>query len=824
MKRQLFTLLSVFTAALHAELPDVSQWALSQHDESFLQGRTAAGQDALNYWMQTEHFRMSSAGTKPRFTLMERLCRNDEADRVKANAEIVTRCSEQIASMAEARKKGLWMWPQECLIFLLRAPERLTPDASVAIKDLLTAWDTTNTATPDLGWSEGPGWNGSNGHGFLTRLSLIPEVMHDERARFAANWALRRTLDHFNTTGDAEEYNCLESHWNGAGDWEVIKRYLTEPHQRRMARMISERVWINRLLMWSPAVERITGPGSRMAPMEWLGCANERFLLATGLKKPIWLNFFIPWEVWDAQKSGSNWPLNQAQAMVPDLPDYLQDIAWHKAPNHELRCGVTQINYESAYPKLKDVPAPATLHPLEYVSYQTENYALGSVSGPWVVNTCQQPLVAFWNDHRSTAPLGSPQRFCALYSHYVFNGMSFLDPGEIFFSQSPDQPLKDNTSQTPGPWMREFIEFGRIASLQKGGTVIAGYSCRPGTHYDTLLKNKVKRASAAMYLLRWRDGTDGLFVNREPVRSLPCELQPGDWWFIEDGDTYVGVRPLAATHLRGPCKTVLEKRTRHIVLYQDNFVGDDITGISDEDWVKAQSGYVVEMGSKREHGSFTAFQDKLLAAKVAPDTADGFTRRIAYQREGRSLEMQWHSYTEEYQQRKVDGSEQTWARFLDSPEFSVSDTGHLAVHDASLNTGAGKTLWLLSAAPSKTWVAYQANAEQELPIEFSSPAGRLTASRFPLGKIVIRRPATDSVKLDIDASYRPFFNSPKRALAMQDLGVLPSAITLETDATRVEVKINGVSLTATREQSGGKAVWRINPYEKPQELNLEGVR
>ena len=70
-------------------------------------------------------------------------------------------------------------------------------------------------------------------------------------------------------------------------------------------------------------------------------------------------------------------------------------------------------------------------------------------------------------------------------------------------------------------------------------------------------------------------------------------------------------------------KTTLEERTRQIVLYQDNYVGDTIDGIADEEWVKARSGFVVEMGDAAEYGSFERFRDIMLKAKVK-ESADGF--------------------------------------------------------------------------------------------------------------------------------------------------------------------------------------------------------
>ena len=284
-----------------------------------------------------------------------------------------------------------------------------------------------------------------------------------------------------------------------------------------------------------------------------------------------------------------------------------------------------------------------------------------------------------------------------------------------------------------------------------------------------------------MFLFRWTDGTDGLFVNREPVRSLPRELAPGDWWFIEDGDVYAAVRPLEATRLRGG-KTMLEKRTRHVVLYQDNVAAENITGIADADWIKARSGFVVEMGDKAEFGSFAAFQDKILAGKVTADEADGFTRHVAYERDDRRLDMRWHAYTEEYATRKINGRDDPWTQFPQSPEFAVSDSGQLVVKDATLATTPGKTTWLLSCEPSHTWVAYQPNADAALPLTLDCPAGRVTCERFPIGKIVIATQPDGSLRLDADAEN--------------------AELTVTTKATQVEARINGQPAQATRAGNG----------------------
>ena len=339
------------------------------------------------------------------------------------------------------------------------------------------------------------------------------------------------------------------------------------------------------------------------------------------------------------------------------------------------------------------------------------------------------------------------------------------------------------------------------------------YSGRKGDHSgNDLVVDKVQRVSAAMFLFRWQPGTDGLYVNREPVRSLPVELRPGDWWFIHSGDTYAAVRPLTATHLRGSCKTVLEQRTRHIVLYQDNYVGDTIEGISDEQWVKARSGFVLELGDVNEYGSFRQFQKILLEAQV-DESVDRFVRHIRYERPGLSMEMKWHCYEEKYLVRRINGRDDPWVRYLQSPEFAVGNSGELHVHDAILKTQSDEIVWLLSCAPSQTYVAYQPHPHRQPPLDLDSPIGQVMCNRFPFGKLVLRKTRDSRLAIEIDASYRPFWSSVRwRAEVWQELGTLPSDIMIQTDAEQVTATINKQEMTVTSTIHDGRKVWVLDPY------------
>lgn len=772
-----------------APLPDVSRWTRpAAEDDAFFAGRAVCGAEALNFWMRSCAWRRDPAGAGGKESQFERLLNGNSEQTAQVNKEIARECERVLADAPawreahpHSRNPAFW------ILLALRTPDQLTADTHRLIREALAALDVGGKEAGYIGWTHVNGANGANVHGYLTPLTLAPAVIDDPQALAAGKQALRAELAHMNRTGDMGEFNLLESHWNGTASWEMIKRHIPDPRLRRMARMIAERLWINRFLTWSPAVERITGPGSRMAPSEWLGCDNERALLATGMTRPVWINFFFPWDGWDSRAYRNNWPLAQTEAAVPVLPAYLQDLAWDKTLPGELQC-LVDLKHWRPCRELPGAPETDPMRPMKYVNYQGHGYALGSTTSSWVVNTCVVGASAWWNNSRNPdAALGSPERFCALYPHYVINGMSFLDRGEIHFENAGGKPVADSKGGEGGPYLREFIDFGRVGTLQDRNTLLLSYTPKPGTHHagQNFVKNRVQRASAAMFLFRWTGGTDGLYVNRQPVRDLPRELNPGDWWFIEDGDVYAAVRPLTATRLRGG-RTLLERRTRHIVLYQDNIAATGIEGIGDEEWVKARSGFVVEMGDKSEHGSFASFQDRILTGKVTADEADGFVRHIAYERDDRRLEMKWNCYTEEYPVRRINGRDDPWPRYAQSPEFAVSDAGRLTVKDATLESEPGKTCWLLACEPSRTWVAYQPNPGETLSLTLDCPAGRLSCGQFGFGKVAVTQ-SGDEVIVDADTEA--------------------ATLQIETTARAVRARIGGDEVETTR---GEGTMWNVS--------------
>lgn len=812
----------------HPPYPDVAEM-LNESFEEFDKGTVAGGWEALRHRMRGNIYQSNPGRLDtPRLTQFERLALGDPEDVAAVNREILAYCKTKQKAIEEAwadpkrrhPAKEICAYQTELIplaILTLRIGDRLKPETHLAIKNLLNAFRPQTADVEPTMWMHAPGYNGSNAHDYLSFLALSWQVTGNPEIRDATYWGLRGELDHLNLSGDIAEFNVLEGHWCSSNGYDAIKAFVTDPELARMARMIAERLWLNRFLTWSPIVERITGPGSRMAPGAWLGTSGDRLQFATGVEKPIWLNEFFDWGVWKQPLNGGRWPLDDVQGMVPDLPSYLQDVAWRKQFPNTLRSSVHLIPWMQRYPKLPRLPN-ATPDPGygEIVNHQTADYAIGSITRPYEASECMVYASAWWNHQgaKPSAPLGSPERFSVLYPHYIFNGAAFMDRTELYYENQPDRPKTDEWTREPGPWMREFGEQGRAGVLQHENTLILTYSGRNRGHNNiALVPDKMNRVSAGMFLFRWEPGFEGLFINRNPVKSLPLELEPGDWWFIQDGNTFVGIRPLEFTQLGGDCKMSIEQRTRQIVLYQDNFNGNSIQGISDEDWVKARSGFIVELGDAEEYGTFEQFRDIMLESDVR-ESADGFLRHIKYQRAGRQLELKWHCYYETYLTRKVNGIDQSVTRFLQSPEFTVGN-GSLKTHDARLQSDSDKSMWLLSAEPSKTYVAYQPNPHQQLPFKMETPIAEIEVRGFPFGKLVVNQPSRNELRIEIDAGFRPFWSHVHwRAQIWQELGTHPSDIWIQTAAEKVTAMINGDEMPVEQTTRNGQNTWLLDPYAK----------
>ncbi|RYD36289.1 MAG: hypothetical protein EOP87_05730, partial [Verrucomicrobiaceae bacterium] len=106
LRRGSLAALFLSMASMYAEPVDVSLWALPDYPPEFFGGREASGQDALEFWMQSLHFRENIGRDKFRRTTFENLAGGDAALVAAANAEIAAGCRRALADIPAFREKG----------------------------------------------------------------------------------------------------------------------------------------------------------------------------------------------------------------------------------------------------------------------------------------------------------------------------------------------------------------------------------------------------------------------------------------------------------------------------------------------------------------------------------------------------------------------------------------------------------------------------------------------------------------------------------------------------------------------------------------------
>jgi len=86
------------------------------------------------------------------------------------------------------------------------------------------------------------------------------------------------------------------------------------------------------------------------------------------------------------------------------------------------------------------------------------------------------------------------------------------------------------------------------------------------------------------------------------------------------------------------------------------------------------------------------------------------------------------------------------------------------------------------------------------------------SDRFPFGKLIVQKKG-ESLHLEIDAGFRPFWSSVKwRAQIWQAMGTHPSDIVIRTRAPKVTASINGDDMPVVWDDA--RKHWILDPYAR----------
>lgn len=293
--------------------------------------------------------------------------------------------------------------------------------------------------------------------------------------------------------------------------------------------------------------------------------------------------------------------------------------------------------------RLYELPAWHT----RLVTYMTGNYSLGTTTRMFNDGFGCYGFVATVPARK---PLRSVRDAVRVHCRYVLNedkpGVTWQQPGQ-----------KDYAKEQVA-----FCDGGRMIALQHDKAAMVLYRPR-------VLVNHPVTSLKAMIIIPNGDFGEGacrgdeIFLGRRKVEGFSGESAEAEPVFVRLGGTYMAFIPLidhgelkltrkAAVRVRP------EGKALGISFY--NYEGDELR-LNPRQCTLVGNGFVCEMGSRDEDGSFEAFRRRLARPAVRDfhrrtvHSRGAYTRHVRYARPGLRLEMEYNPATEGIRYQTING-------------------------------------------------------------------------------------------------------------------------------------------------------------------------
>jgi hypothetical protein len=758
--------------------------------------------------------------------LVDMFLRNDATLDRRANQQVLA----TIRGQQRARETELWakhkawdgqIYPEEqqLLEVYFRYGKRLTPESKQAVEDLWRQSLFTDREARQRGpkWRSDGAWYwthadasiGSN-WGLIAAEACILGGQVAHRPDFVAHGkqALQRWFAYTCQSGMiSQECNLMEGHWRIYSFVLVsIAQWADDPDTRRLARLLLERIWLEKLIYFHPPTLRECGASGRCVVSrkgEPIVDTNQRLWLSTQLEETV--PYTPPPATIDpAQRMAV---VKQEEPYLVSswrIPDYLQEVALRKTLPQVVR-STSDIEvpplagtYPPQHPPLYPNPQRDRWQANDFYTYLTESFALGTMSRDWV--DVGMPVLAFWKAHDGRPKTAGDHR--ALYFRYQHDDRTPFGKSTAI--------LRDR--QVELPMQQGWAEYGRHATMQDHGRAILlyrprldylrGFDAVPGLPGFIALDGDLSLASLQALACFYREdaGPRGFYIGREPVRTLPAVVGHGQWVFVDDGRTWVAVYPLRATDLGGSGPPRLVQGDRHVFLQVDNWRPAKPAHPDLKPLMHCRSGFLLALGDRTEHHDFIAFRQAMLDSRIE-EQCDGNFDRVQWTVGKKTLRLGWDVYEDRYLERSVDAATQDpWPHFTCAEYAQGMCEVRRGRAVATTRSNPQKSLWLLALDASQTYVVYQPYPGQVMPLALETPLGRVSTLNFPFGKLVLRklRPADgETLRLEIDAEY------PAQAATVAELEI-------QGAKGPVTAVINGQpALRCAKDERG---VWHVSPF------------
>jgi hypothetical protein len=487
------------------------------------------------------------------------------------------------------------------------------------------------------------------------------EELGDSRAQQRGLEGMRHLLELLERRGLLSEYTSSTYTPITLLCYADIGEHSQDAEAKRLALQIEGRIWLDIAAHFHAPTNILAGPHSRAYNVDSVGHLYQvHMLLYQAFGRKLWLN--------------------PTRFLFPPVPKQVihhdGDVAFLQASNAWIASGtyhpspeIERLAFEKKLPfrvsataefgtaemavmtKDADGKFRTTEGLLEYpcgelvsTSYLTEEYAVGSA-------TCQfhdgnQTDTFFVNYKRAETP-SSLRDTGTIFCRYACNG------------DGPGLPWHDPRNQTNERSKDLFADAGRVRAVQKDNTVLALYQSKAQFIEDYSVLRLV--IVVPVFYRGLRRSTIG-------DRAESSSVAPEIVW-LEDDYLYAAFRPLILTDHGRRVAVATHQENDYLGISFYNYDGPP-RPFSRKELLRTLNGFVAELGSKREYGSFDRFRSRVLEGQVEDVVAEG-QRITRYSRPGTRLDLCHSLYFSGMKYALVDGRPQS-RLLLDAREAADS--------------------------------------------------------------------------------------------------------------------------------------------------------
>jgi hypothetical protein len=287
-----------------------------------------------------------------------------------------------------------------------------------------------------------------------------------------------------------------------------------------------------------------------------------------------------------------------------------------------------------------------------------------------------------------------------------------------------------------------LLDEGRFRTVQNKNKLIALYQMKKiGTDHSSLKLN--------CYIPLY-DELDELRIGDKKVESWPQYLNHQDIIFLKDAKTFVALRFLEASDLGREHEIVvsmLEEEPTHpktLAIASYNYQGQ-MRNFKPEEYDQIRNGFVIEVADASSFDSFRAFRTHIQEAKVDEVVYSNGVWAVRYVSGKENLSITYHLTAHEIIERKINGKDVVVPMFS-SPLVKEDRSGHIDIGRTTLDTAFGLPVWLVANEEQGIYMILNLN-DVSTPVKLKTPDGALETNALPLGHIIYRPKAENTLEI-----------------------------------------------------------------------------